>query len=147
MKKIKLLLAAATVLLVSSCSMFIPMGGQRYPYGGNNGNHYGVIRKGTHISDVIRVNGEPDYADSYMNGRNRMDVLYYYQPNWNNRYNSRDRIAVKYTFRNSYLQSTKQEKMKARKNKSRYDRDDDRYYRRYDDRDHRRNKRNKSRWD
>lgn len=131
MKKIGLLLATVTMLMLTSCSMMIPAGGHRYPYGGNNGNHYGVIRKGTHINDVLRINGRPDYADSYMNGRNRMDVLYYYQPvRYNDGYNSRNRIAIKYTFRNSYLQSTKQEKIRQRRTNDRYDRRNDR-----DDRD------------
>lgn len=116
----------------------LPMeGGRRYPYGGNQGNHYGVIRKGTHIRDVVRVYGEPDYTDSFMRGRNRIDVLYYYQPIWNQRYNTRERAVVKYTFRNSYLQSVKQDKVKYRKNKDRYERRRDwdnrnrRKYRRY----------------
>lgn len=139
MKKIRLLLAAVTMLLLSSCSLLIPMGSQRYPNSGNNGNRYGVIRQGTHINDVIRVNGQPDYADSYMNGRNRMDVLYYYQPVRNDRYNARDRVAIKYTFRNSYLQSTKQEKIRQRRNNDRYDRRNDRDYRgRRDNRSNRR---------
>lgn len=109
----------------------------RYPYGGNNGNRYGVIRKGTHIQDVIRVNGQPHFADSYMSGRNRIDVLYYYQPLRDSRYNTRDRVAIKYTFRNNYLQSTKQERIRERRTNDRYDRRDNRDYRR-DDRTYRR---------
>lgn len=142
MKRFSLLLAAATMLLLSSCSLLLPMGGQRYPYGGqrnpygNNGNRYGVIRQGTHINDVLRINGQPDYADSYMKGRNRIDVLYYLPSNWNQGYNY-DRKAIRYTFRNSYLQSVKQVKMKDRRYSDRYDR---RYNDRYDRRDDRYNR-------
>lgn len=137
----RLILTAVMMITLSSCSLLLPIGDQGYP----NGRGRGVYRQQTHINDVIRTKGYPAYTDSYMNGRNRIDVLYYYQPSRNNRYDQSTPVMMKYTFRNSYLQSVKKVKMKQRKGNKYYNRHDG--YERHDrsDRDYRHNRNDRGR--
>ncbi|MDO5016882.1 MAG: hypothetical protein Q4E10_00790 [Porphyromonas sp.] len=112
MKKWSLILIALmvpVVLTLSSCSVWHPMP-QTMPQ--NRGHRHVVTKKGTHINDVVRVKGRPYHRETYRRGNSRIDELYYLQPVWGNQRRNNQRVVIRYRFRNSYLQNTKEMKLK-----------------------------------